>query len=313
MGEGAEVDMQRYILRRLFQSLLALLAISMLIFCMSRMTGDPVMLMLPDDASPEDIVQLRHALGLDQPLPVQYWVFISRAAQGDFGRSIKGQMPVVEMIKERLPNSLKLGVVALGIAVLLAFPLGVVAAVKKGTAVDTMANIVAVLGQSLPQFWVGIVLIQIFAVHLRWLPVAGVGSVWHYVLPAFTLGWFVVAGMMRLLRSSMLDILGSEFVKLARVKGVPETAVIWKHALRNAMIPVLTFGAIYLAALVTGAILVETVFAWPGVGQLIYQGIVFRDFPVVQAVVLLTAGVVISVNLLVDIIYAYLDPRIRYG
>jgi peptide/nickel transport system permease protein len=305
--------MQRYILRRLFQSVLALLAISMLIFCMSRMTGDPVMLMLPDDASAEDMAQLRHALGLDRPLPVQYWVFISKAVQGDFGRSIKGQMPVIDMLKERLPNSLKLGAVALGIAVLLAFPLGVVAAVKKGTALDTVANVVAVLGQSLPQFWVGIVLIQIFAVRLRWLPVAGVGSVWHYVLPAFTLGWFVVAGMMRLLRSSMLDILDSEFVKLARIKGVPEKGVIWKHALRNAMIPVLTFAAIYLAILVTGAILVETVFAWPGIGQLVYQGIVFRDFPVVQAVVLLTAGIVLAVNLLVDIMYAYLDPRIRYG
>jgi len=305
--------MQRYILRRFFQSLLALLAISMLIFIMSRLTGDPVMLMLPDDASREDIAQLRHALGLDQSLPVQYWVFISKAGRGDFGRSIKGQMPVSEMIKDRLPNSLKLGAVALCIAVLLAFPLGVVAAVKKGTALDTMANIVAVLGQSLPQFWVGIVLIQIFAVQLRWLPVAGVGTLWHYILPAFTLGWFVVAGMMRLLRSSMLDVMGSEFVKLARIKGVPESTVIWKHALRNAMIPVLTFGAIYLTILVTGAILVETVFAWPGLGQLIYQGIVFRDFPVVQAVVLLTAGIVIVVNLLVDILYAYVDPRIRYG
>jgi peptide/nickel transport system permease protein len=269
--------------------------------------------MLPDDATQEDIAQLRRALGLDRPLPVQYWVFISNAVQGDFGRSIKGQMPVIDMIKERLPNSIKLAAVALGIAVLLAFPLGVVAAVKKGTPVDTFANIVAVLGQSLPQFWVGIVLIQVFAVQLRWLPVAGAGSFLHYILPAFTLGWFVVAGMMRLLRSSMLDVLGSEFVKLARIKGLPARTVIWKHALRNALIPVLTFGAIYLAILVTGAILVETVFAWPGVGQLIYQGIVFRDFPVVQAVVLLTACIVIAVNLLVDITYAYIDPRIRFS
>jgi peptide/nickel transport system permease protein len=277
------------------------------------MTGDPTMLMLPDDATREDMERLRHALGLDKPLPVQYWVFLSNAVQGDFGRSIKGQMPVIDMIKERLPNSIKLAAVALCIAVLLAFPLGVVAAVKKDTALDTVANIVAVLGQSLPQFWVGIVLIQVFAVHLRWLPVAGVGSLAHYVLPAFTLGWFVVAGMMRLLRSSMLDVLGSEFVKLARIKGLPGRTVIWKHALRNALIPVLTFGAIYLAILVTGAILVETVFAWPGIGQLIYQGIVFRDFPVVQAVVLLTAAIVIAVNLLVDITYAYIDPRIRYS
>jgi peptide/nickel transport system permease protein len=305
--------MHQYIVRRFLQSLLALLALSMLIFLMSRLTGDPTTLMLPDDATRDDIAQLRRALGLDKPLPVQYWVFISRAVQGDFGRSIKGQMPVIDMLKERLPNSIKLAAVALGIAVLLAFPLGVLAAVKKDTAFDTTANIVAVLGQSLPQFWVGIVLIQIFAVRLRWLPVAGVGSFAHYVLPAFTLGWFVVAGMMRLLRSSMLDVMGSEFVKLARIKGVSEASVIWKHALRNALIPVLTFGAIYLAILVTGAILVETVFAWPGVGQLIYQGIVFRDFPVVQAVVLLTAAVVITVNLLVDITYAYVDPRIRYG
>jgi peptide/nickel transport system permease protein len=305
--------MHKYIVRRFFQSLLALLVLSMLIFLMSRMTGDPTMLMLPDDASREDMARLRQALGLDRPLPIQYWVFLRNAVQGDFGRSIKGQMPVIDMIKERLPNSIKLAAVALCIAVLLAFPLGVVAAVKKDTALDTVANIVAVLGQSLPQFWVGIVLIQIFAVRLRWLPVAGVGSVAHYVLPAFTLGWFVVAGMMRLLRSSMLDVLGSEFVKLARIKGLPGRKVIWKHALRNALIPVLTFGAIYLAILVTGAILVETVFAWPGIGQLIYQGIVFRDFPVVQAVVLLTAAIVIAVNLLVDITYAYIDPRIRYS
>lgn len=304
--------MQRYIVTRVFQSVIALLAISLLVFCMSRLTGDPTTLMLPDDASQEDIAQLRRALGLDQPLAVQYWVFLSNAVQGDLGRSLKGQMPVTEMLAERLPNSLKLAAVAMGFAVMLAFPLGVVAAVKRGTAFDTTANIIAVLGQSLPQFWVGIVLIQIFAVHLRWLPVAGVGTLWHYVMPAFTLGWFVVAGMMRLLRSSMLDILGSEFVKLARIKGVPEKSVIWKHALRNAMIPVLTFGAVYMAILVTGAILVETVFAWPGIGQLIYQGIVFRDFPVVQAVVLLTAGLVITTNMLVDVLYAYLDPRIRY-
>jgi peptide/nickel transport system permease protein len=244
---------------------------------------------------------------------VQYWLFISKAVQGDFGRSLKGQMPVMDLIKERLPNSIKLAAVSLTITVLFAFPLGVLAAVKKGTALDTVANLVAVLGQSLPQFWVGIVLIQIFAVGLRWLPVAGVGGVSHYILPAFTLGWFVVAGMMRLLRSSMLDVLDSEFIKMARIKGVPWGTVLWKHALRNALIPVLTFGAIYFAILITGAILVETVFAWPGIGQLVYQGIVFRDFPVIQAIVLLTAGIVVAVNLLVDITYAYVDPRIRYG
>lgn len=305
--------MQRYIIRRLAQSLIALFALSMIIFVLCRLIGDPTMLMLPDTATQDDIAQLRSALGLDKPWPVQYWLFISKAVQGDFGRSLKGQMPVMDLIKERLPNSIKLAAVSLTITVLFAFPLGVLAAVKKGTALDTVANLVAVLGQSLPQFWVGIVLIQIFAVGLRWLPVAGVGGVSHYILPAFTLGWFVVAGMMRLLRSSMLDVLDSEFIKMARIKGVPWGTVLWKHALRNALIPVLTFGAIYFAILITGAILVETVFAWPGIGQLVYQGIVFRDFPVIQAIVLLTAGIVVAVNLLVDITYAYVDPRIRYG
>jgi peptide/nickel transport system permease protein len=280
---------------------------------MSRLSGDPTPLMLPDDATYEDIQRLRAALGLDRPLPVQYWVFLSNAVQGNFGRSIRARMPVIDMLKERLLNSIKLAAVAFCTAILLAFPLGVIAAVNKGSALDTMANTVAVLGQSLPQFWVGIVLIQLFAVRLHWLPVAGMGSFAHYIMPAFTLGWFVVAGMMRLLRSSMLDIMGSEFIKLARIKGLPSRTVIWKHALRNALIPVLTFGAIYLAGLITGAILVETVFAWPGVGQLIYQGIVFRDFPVIQAVVLLTAGIVIAVNLCVDIAYAYIDPRIRFS
>jgi peptide/nickel transport system permease protein len=303
--------MQRYILKRILQSLLTLLVLSVLIFIVCRLTGDPVTLMLPDDASYEDIMQLRAALGLDRPLPVQYWRFLKSAVQGDFGRSIKGQMPVLDLIMERLPHSIRLAMVSLVITIGLAFPLGVMAAVKKGRAIDTLANLIAVLGQSLPQFWVGIVLIQVFAVHLRWLPVAGTGSPWHYILPGFTLGWFLVAGIMRLLRSSMLDVLDSEFVKLARIKGVSGWSVVWKHALKNALMPVLTFAAIYLAILITGAILVETVFAWPGIGQLIYQGIVYRDFPVIQAVVLLTAVIVVSVNFMVDIAYAYLDPRIR--
>jgi ABC-type dipeptide/oligopeptide/nickel transport system permease component len=303
--------MQRYVLKRIFQSLLTLLVLSMLIFIVCRLTGDPVLLMLPDDASHEDVAQLRTALGLDRPLPVQYWLFLKSAMQGDFGRSIKGQVPVLDLIKERLPHSIRLALVSLLITVVLAFPLGVIAAVKKGIVVDTLANLIAVLRQSLPQFWVGIVLIQVFAVHLRWLPVAGNSSLWHYILPGFTLGWFLVAGIMRLLRSSMLDVLDSEFVKLARIKGVSGWSVVWKHALKNAVIPVLTFAAIYLAILITGAILVETVFAWPGLGQLIYQGIVYRDFPVIQAVVLLTAVIVVSVNFVVDIAYGYLDPRIR--
>jgi peptide/nickel transport system permease protein len=237
---------------------------------------------------------------------------VSNAVQGDFGRSIKGQIPVGDIIKERLPHSLRLGAVSLLITVVIALPLGVFAAVNKDSMLDTIAQIIAVLGQSMPMFWVGIVLIQIFAVYLRLLPSGGTGSPAHYILPAFTLGWWLVAGIMRLLRSSLLEVLDTEFVKLARIKGLSDGRVIWKHALRNALIPVVTLGGIYMAILITASILVETVFAWPGVGRLVYESIVFRDFPVVQAVVLMTAGFVIFTSLVVDILYAYLDPRIRY-
>ena len=304
--------MQRYILRRFLQALVALFIMSVLIFGLVRLTGDPTLLMLPEDATAEDMAILQRALGLDRPLPVQYWLFISNAIQGDFGRSIKGQLPVGDIIKERLPHSIRLGAASLLVTLVIALPLGVLAAVNKGSLLDTVAQVVAVLGQSMPMFWVGIVLIQIFAVYLRLLPSGGMGSLAQYILPAFTLGWWLVAGIMRLLRSSLLEVLDGEFVKLARLKGLSETRVIWKHALRNALIPVVTLGGIYMAALITAAILVETVFAWPGVGRLVYESIVFRDFPVVQAVVLLTAGFVIITSLVVDILYAYLDPRIRY-
>jgi peptide/nickel transport system permease protein len=304
--------MQRYVLRRLGQAILALFILSILIFVLVRLTGDPTLLLLPEDATAADIRRLRHALGLDKSWPVQYWIFVSNAIQGDFGHSIKGQIPVGDVIKERLPYSLRLGAASLLITVIIALPLGVLAAVHKDSMLDTMAKIIAVLGQSLPMFWVGIVLIQIFAVYLRLLPSGGTGSVAHYILPAFTLGWWLVAGIMRLLRSSLLEVLDTEFVKLARLKGLSDGRVIWKHALRNALIPVVTLGGIYMAILITAAILVETVFAWPGVGRLVYESIVFRDFPVVQAVVLMTAGFVIFTSLVVDILYAYLDPRIRY-
>ena len=304
--------MQRYIVRRLLQAIVALFVLSVLIFVLVRLTGDPTLLLLPEDATAEDIARLRHTLGLDRPWPVQYWRFVSQAVQGDFGRSIRGQIPVGAIIKERLPFSLRLGAASLLVTLIIALPLGVLAAVNKGSLLDTIAQIVAVLGQSMPMFWVGIVLIQIFAVYLRLLPSGGTGTLAHYILPAFTLGWWLVAGIMRLLRSSLLEVLDSEFVKLARLKGLSEGRVIWKHALRNALIPVVTLGGIYMAILITAAILVETVFAWPGIGRLVYESIVFRDFPVVQAVVLLTAGFVIVTSLAVDILYAYLDPRIRY-
>jgi peptide/nickel transport system permease protein len=243
----------------------------------------------------------------------QYFSFVGRALVGDLGTSLRARRPVSELIAERLPNSARLALFAMGVSIAMAFPLGVMAAVKKGTAVDRVAQIVSVLGQSLPTFWVAIVLVEFIAGRLQWLPAAGGAGLASYILPGFTLGWFVVAGMMRLLRSGMLEVLDSEYIKLARVKGVVEHRVIWVHALRNALIPVVTFAGIYFAILVTTAIVVETVFAWPGLGRLAYDGITSRDFPVIQAVVLVTAVIVALVNLCVDLLYAVIDPRIRYA
>lgn len=305
--------MWRFVLTRLGQSLVALAILSVVIFGLARATGDPLHLILPMVATEEDYANARRYLGLDRPLHVQYLTFVGHALTGDFGTSIRARRPVGELIRERLPNSLKLAAFAMTVAVALAFPLGVMAAVRKGTGVDRAAQVIALLGQSLPTFWVGIVLIEFVAGRLQWLPAGGTGGFAHYVLPGFTLGWFVVAGLMRLLRSGMLDVLDSEFVKLARVKGVAERAVIWRHALRNALIPVVTFAGVYFGILVTTAIVVESVFAWPGLGRLAYEAITSRDFPVIQAVVLLTAVIVAAINLAVDCLYAVIDPRIRYA
>ena len=303
--------MWRFLLTRVVQSAATLAILSVVVFLLARTTGDPLTLILPMEATPQDYANARHEFGLDRPLPVQYARFMAHVLRGDFGMSLYARLPVNQLIGERLPNSLKLASFSMAVSVLLAFPLGVMAAVKKNTAVDRTAQVIAVLGQSLPTFWVGIVLIEVVAGRLQWLPAGDIGGLSHYVLPGFTLGWFVVAGMMRLVRSGMLEVLDSEYVKMARVKGVREPRVIWLHALRNALIPVVTFAGVYFAVLVTTAIIVETVFAWPGMGRLAYEGIITRDFPVIQAVVLVTAVIVAAVNLGVDCLYAVIDPRIR--
>ena len=304
--------MQRYIVMRVGQSFIALLILSMVIFALGRFTGDPVVLLLPPDAPQEAEDLLRRSLGLDQPWPVQYWKFMSNALQFDFGDSIKSKRPVMDLIGPKVMNSVRLGVVAMFITLIMGIPLGVLAAVKRDTFFDGGAKLIAILGQSLPQFWVGIMLIQLFTVQLDLLPAAGTGGITHYIMPAFTLGWWVAAAIMRLLRSSMLDALDGEYIKMARIKGLPEYKIVWKHTFKNALIPVLTFAGTYLATFITGAILVETVFAWPGLGRLVYDSIIWRDFPVLQTLVLMIAAAVISVNLVVDIAYAYIDPRIRY-
>ena len=305
--------MIRFVFSRLLQSLVALAILSVVVFILARATGDPLHLILPMSATQEEYAEARRYLGLDRPYVEQYLSFVGKAVRGDFGMSLRARRPVGELLRERLPNSVSLAVFAMGVSLAIAFPLGVMAAVKKGTGLDRAAQVIAVLGQSLPTFWVAIVLVEFIAGRLQWLPAGGNESFASYILPGFTLGWFVVAGMMRLLRSAMLEVLDSEYVKLARVKGVVESQVIWVHALKNALVPVVTFAGIYFAILVTTAIVVETVFAWPGLGRLAYEGISSRDFPVIQAVVLTTAAIVAVVNLGVDCLYAVIDPRIRHA
>lgn len=305
--------MVRFVLARLAQSLVALAILTVVVFVLARATGDPLHLILPMSASEEDYANARRYLGLDRPYLQQYAAFVGRAAVGDFGTSLRARRPVSELLAERLPNSIKLAGFAMTISIALAFPLGVLAAVRKGTGVDRAAQVIAVLGQSLPTFWVAIILVEFVSGRLQWLPAGGIQGFTSYLLPGFTLGWFVVAGMMRLLRSGMLEVLDSDYVKLARVKGVVERRVVWLHALKNALIPVVTFAGIYFSILVTTAIVVETVFAWPGLGRLAYEAISSRDYPVIQAVVLATAAIVAVVNLGVDCLYAAIDPRIRHA
>jgi peptide/nickel transport system permease protein len=303
--------MVRFVLVRVVQSLVALAILSVVVFVLARATGDPLSMVLPMGASEEDYANARAYLGLDRPYLEQYLSFVGRAITGDFGVSIRSRQPVSDLVRERLPNSVKLASFAMAVSVAMAFPLGIMAAVKKDTAVDRVAQVISILGQSLPTFWLAIILVEFVAGRLQWLPAVGDETLASYVLPGFTLGWFVVAGMMRLLRSGMLEVLDSEYVKLARVKGVVEPRIVWLHALKNALIPVVTFAGIYFSILVTTAIVVETVFAWPGLGRLAYEGITGRDFPVIQAVVLVTAAIVAVVNLSVDCLYAAIDPRIR--
>ena len=305
--------MQRFILRRLAQSVLLLFVLALIIFALARVSGNPADLLLREDATQEDRAHLLRALGLDRPVHEQLYLFLSGALRGDLGESIRYRKPAAEVFFERLPNTLQLLPLAMVGAIVVAIPLGVLAAVHRGTIVDRISGAVAVLGLATPSFWLGIVLIYVFSIKLGVLPSSRMGGPSHYVLPAITLGLFLVAGMMRLVRSSLLEVMGSEFVKLARLKGLSQTVVIWKHCLRNALIPVTTLFGVYFALLITGAIVTETVFAWPGVGRLTYEAVIFRDYPLLQAVILLKAVIVLGVNLFVDILYAYLDPRVRYA
>jgi peptide/nickel transport system permease protein len=303
--------MRRYIIRRLGYSVVSLVLLSLTIFFFVRVTGDPAVLLVEPGASKADLEQIRQQFGLDRPLFVQYGHFVSSLVRGDFGQSFYYRTPVLELYLSRLPNSLMLAAAAMALSLLIGIPSGILAAVNVNGWWDRVGKIFSLLGLSLPSFWVGLVMILFFSVYLGWLPSSGAGTISHLIMPAFALGWFFAAAHMRMTRSSMLEVMGSEYVKLARLKGLPERMVITKHAFKNALIPVLTLAGINLVIMVNVAVIVETVFAWPGIGRLLYEGVAFRDFPVVQATVLLGGVMIVVVNLLVDILYAVIDPRIR--
>jgi peptide/nickel transport system permease protein len=296
---------------RLLQAFLTLLLTSIVVFVLARTSGNPVDLVLPPEATPAERQAFIERNGLDRPLPVQYAVFVTGALQGDFGTSIRTRQPAVDLVMQRLPRTLTLATAGLAIALVISVPVGVMAAAYRGGLWDRFGQGFALLGQSVPAFWLGIVLILVFSIHLRWLPSSGIGGWRNYVLPAIVLGWSISAGIVRLLRSSMLEVLGTEFVKLARAKGLPERQVIWKHALRNALIPVVTFIGFMYGVIIASAVVVEVVFGWPGLGYLAYESTLWRDFPVLQCAVLVYTAVIVAINLMVDICYGLIDPRVR--
>ncbi|WNK01175.1 ABC transporter permease [Thalassospiraceae bacterium LMO-JJ14] len=302
----------RFFYQRFIQTVLTLVLLSMVVFGLARLSGDPVLIMAPPEATEAQLEQMRADYGLDRPLPVQYWRFVSRVAQGDFGMSIKWNVPAVDIVIERFPATLLLATTSMIFGLLLALPVGIISAVKRDTWVDNFGKIVALTGQSMPTFWFGILLILVFAVYARMLPTSGYGTIYHLILPSITLGGFVAASIMRVTRSAMLDALESDYIRTARSKGVAEWRVIMVHAFKNGAIPILTITALQAATILRGAVVTETVFVWPGIGKIAVDAVYARDFPLVQASVLAMGGVFLVINLLVDFIYVYLDPRISY-
>jgi peptide/nickel transport system permease protein len=288
-----------------------LLGVSFVVFFILHLTGDPAVILLPPDATAEDLRRFREAMGFNDPFLVQYGRFLAGALRGDFGQSVRHGEPAFGLVVERLPATFELSGAALVVALCLAIPAGIVSAVRRNTIIDYVSTVTALLGQSMPTFWLGIMLILVFSVHLNLLPSSGRGSFGHLIMPALTLGLFTTARIMRLTRSGMLEVLNQDYIRTARAKGVSGPPVVWKHALKNAAIPIVTIVGIELGTLLGGAVITETIFAWPGVGRLSVQAIYNRDYPVVQAAVFLLASTFVLVNLAVDIIYTYLDPRIR--
>jgi len=300
-----------YLLRRCGHAAVSVIGASIVIFVISRLSGDPTVLLIPPDAPQSVIAATRAALGLDLPIWSQYLIFAGHALQGDFGQSYRWQMPALTLVLDRLPATLELAVAGLLVSVALAVPLGVFSAVYRGGWLDRAARLFALLGQAMPAFWVGLLLIMLFAVKLEWLPAFGRGGPSHLVLPAIALGWYPVAAQTRIVRSAMLDVLDSDYIRLGRSLGTPERTLIWKYAFRNAAIPLVTMLGVYFASMLGGAFVVEVIFAWPGLGRTVVEAVFSRDFPVVQAGVLFTALLFVLSSLMVDISYGLIDPRTR--
>ncbi len=304
--------MQRYILIRVGQAIITLMVLSLAVFLSVHMTGNPAAYLLGPDDGFEEYEQLKKNLGLDKPLYVQYGLFLGKVARGEFGKSFTMGRDARDLLFQRFPATIQLAGAAFLITIVIGIPIGVLSAVRRDSIFDQMGKFFAVAGIAAPSFWIAIMLILLFGAILGWLPTHGRGGIDHFILPAFVLSWNGMAGVVRLSRSSMLEVLDSEYVKFARIKGLNERIVVYKHALKNAVIPVMTFSGLTLAGLLNGSVVVEVVFAWPGVGRLMLQGINQRDFPVVQATVLAAGALYIVTALLVDILYAYVNPRIRY-
>jgi peptide/nickel transport system permease protein len=303
--------MIRFVLRRLMHGVISIIGASILIFVISRLSGDPIVLLLPVDAPPDLIEQTRQAMGLDQPVWKQYLIFAGNALSGDFGNSYRWQMPALQLVLERLPATIQLALAAMTFSVALAVPLGVLSAVHRGGLIDRAGKVFATLGQAMPGFWVGLLLILVFSVRLNWLPAFGAGGLSHLIMPAIALGWYPVAAQTRIVRSAMLDVLDSDYIRMGRSLGTPERLLVWKYAFRNAAVPLVTVLGVYFASMLGGAFVVEVIFAWPGLGRTVVEAVFARDFPVVQAGVLFTSMLFVLANLLVDLSYGVIDPRIR--
>jgi peptide/nickel transport system permease protein len=301
----------RYIVNRLLQTIIVIFGVSLISFGVTFATGDPTYLLVGPNATPEQIATIRHDMGFDRPWPIQYVDYMSRAVRGDFGTSLRSHDPAFGLIMSRMPLTLELAAAALLLSLLVSIPVGITSAVRRNTLYDTLSMLGALLGQSMPVFWLGLMLILVFGVELRWFPISGAGDLQHLILPAITLGAFSTARNARLIRSSVLEVVGNDYVRTARAKGLAGATVLGRHVFKNAMLPVITVIGLDLGALLGGAVITETIFAWPGVGRLIVQAIETKDYPVIQTAVILLAILFVLLNLLVDLTYTYLDPRIR--